>query len=297
MKKNLIFTTIFTILTLLIFINIDIVKQNAINSIFLWRDYVFPSLFIMFIIQDLLINYEASTYLNIILNNSFRKLFGLSKNGQLAFTLSLISGSPTNAYTIKELYSKKLICKEEANHLLEFSYFANPLFCFTMLLLIFNDKLLVLKLLICIYSGNFLYGIISKKTRFTSKENYSIKKASFGLILTNSIKKAMNTLIMILGSITFFMILGGVINVYMHNSILVNGVLEITAGLNALINYNSSMLIKEILAVIIISFGGLSVHSQIYCIISEENLSYIKFLKGRIIGTIISIIILLLLIN
>ena len=228
MKKNLLFTSFFTIFTILLFININLVKQSAINSIFMWRDYVFPSLFIMFIIQDLLINYDASTFLHFIFHNLFYKLFGLSENGTLAFILSLLSGSPTNAYTINELYSKNLICKNEANQLLGFSYFANPLFSYTMLMLIFNNQTITIKIIISLYLSNLIYAFATKKEYFTSKKDYICNKLNFGKLLTNSIKKSINTLIMILGSITFFMILSSILNIYFNNIVLINGIFEIT---------------------------------------------------------------------
>ena len=61
-----------------------------------------------------------------------------------------------------------------------------------------------------------------------------------------------------------------------------------TQGLNALINYNSSF--KELLAILFISFGGLSIHTQVKCILDEENISYKYFLKGRIMQTLIALL-------
>ena len=60
-----------------------------------------------------------------------------------------------------------------------------------------------------------------------------------------------------------------------------------TQGLNTLINYNSYF--KELLAILFISFGGLSIHTQVKCILDEENISYKYFLKGRIMQTLIAL--------
>ena len=51
--------------------------------------------------------------------------------------------------------------------------------------------------------------------------------------------------------------------------------------------------LKEILAIIFISFGGLSIHLQIKGIISDSNISYLKFLKYRLYQTIISVFVVL----
>ena len=48
--------------------------------------------------------------------------------------------------------------------------------------------------------------------------------------------------------------------------------------------------IKEIIAIAIISFGGLSIHTQIKAILEDTKIIYNFFLKGRIIHVIIGII-------
>lgn len=296
MKKNLLFVVIFTLFFTLVFVNKDVVVTAALNSFTLWQTKIFTNLFIAFVIQDVLINYNASFYINYVLNNLFSKIFGLSSSGQMVFTFALISGSPSNAYIISELIKTEKITTNEANHLLKFTYFANPLFLFTMLSFMFttNDSL---KIILACYLSNIILGIASKKEIFSN--NYINLKINpnFGKILTSAIKKSINTLIIILGSVSFFMILSAVLAVYFNSSpsqLALNGVFEITTGLNSLINFSASIELKKIIATAIISFGGLSIHSQVYAIISEVNLSYKNFLIGRLFGTIISVLIIIL---
>lgn len=295
MKKNLIFVLIFTFFLILIFINKEIVQINAVNSLILWQNKIFPSLFIMFVFQDLLISYNAAEFLNILLNNLFSKIFGLSTNGQMAFVLSLFSGSPSNAFILNELTENNKLSKKEANHILKFSYFANPLFLYTMLSLIFNDNT-PQKIIITLYISNILLGISLKRETFFSEKNLKINENNFGNVLTNAIKKSTNTLIMILGSVTFFMIISSLISSFFNNDLIlsmISGFFEITAGLNTLINLNITNNIKEIIATVIISFGGISIHSQVYSIIKSSNLSYLSFLKGRLYATIIAVLIII----
>ena len=62
-----------------------------------------------------------------------------------------------------------------------------------------------------------------------------------------------------------------------------------TMGLSLLSYLDISNFIKLIIATFIISFGGISIHLQIISIL--EDISYFKYLKGRIIGSIISCLI------
>ena len=63
--------------------------------------------------------------------------------------------------------------------------------------------------------------------------------------------------------------------------IFIKGILEMTQGLNSLINLNIKF--KEIIAIFFITFGGFSIHTQVKCILDEQGLNYKYFLKANMI--------------
>lgn len=264
MKKNIIYLTILGLL-ILIFKNYNIVLESSIIAVNLWLYKVFPFLFIMIIINDLLINLD------------FQSLF---KNTSIyIFIMSLLSGSPTSAVIICNLYKNNKITKNNANITLLFTYFANPLFLWTILNSIFNSEITSIKLILIHYISNLIiYFIVKKKLDKSITYNNKIN-----INISSSIKKAMTTTTMVLGTITFYLIISNILSL----NLLFKGLLEMTQGLNALINYNSYF--KELLAILFISFGGLSIHTQVKCILDEENISYKYFLKGRIMQTLIAL--------
>lgn len=264
MKKNIIYLTILGLL-ILIFKNYNIVLESSITAVNLWLYKVFPFLFIMIIINDLLINLD------------FQSLF---KNTSIyIFMMSLLSGSPTSAVIICNLYKNNKITKNNANITLLFTYFANPLFLWTILNSIFNSKITSIKLILIHYISNLIiYFIVKKKLDKSIAYNNKIN-----INISSSIKKAMTTTTMVLGAIAFYLIISNILSL----NLLFKGLLEMTQGLNALINYNSYF--KELLAILFISFGGLSIHTQVKCILDEENISYKYFLKGRIMQTLIAL--------
>ena len=67
--------------------------------------------------------------------------------------------------------------------------------------------------------------------------------------------------------------------------------LEITQGLNYLNVSNLNIYFKTIISSIFISFGGLSIHLQIFGILDNKKIRYIPYLINRIIHSIISVII------
>ena len=265
MKKILLYLTIF-ILILLIFFNYSVVLDSTIFAVNLWLYKVFPYLFIMIIINDILIC------------SDFQSLF---KNTSLyIFIMSLLSGTPTSAYIITNLYKLNKISKNNANITLLFTYFSNPLFLYTILNAIFLSKYIAIKLMLIHYLSNIIIFIIYNK-----KLDRSIKSFNkININITESIKKAMSTTSMVLGTITFYLVLSNVLNLNFY----LKGLLEMTQGLNNLINLSINF--KEIIAMIFISFGGFSIHTQVKCILDETDVEYKYYFLGRIYQTIIAVL-------
>lgn len=294
-KQNITIVTLFIIFLILVFLNIDIVVLSTIEASTIWLKKVFPTLFIMFIIQDFLINYNFDYYLNRLFGFLFKKIFHFNSGESTAFILSLIGGAPSNAFIITNMLSSNNLSIESANKLLYFTFFNNPLFLYSMLMLIFNNSYLTIKLILINYLTNFIIAFLFRKKANKEIIVKNVQGKNFGLILVNSIKKSINTTIMILGSITFFMVLSNILNNYIDNKYLalfIKMFLEVTQGLDFLSSLNFNSIIKEILTLITISFGGLSIHSQIYSLICDTKLKYSNFLKGRIFAIFISIILL-----
>lgn len=278
--KKIIILLFLTLFLLNIFRYNDIVTLSSLKALELWRVRLFPSLFIMFIVNDLIINTD---------------IFKIKNNNTLAFSLSLFSGTPTNAYIIKELYINNRISLNSANKLLLYTYFSNPLFLYNILSTIFN-KTIVFKIILIHYISNIIISFfIKKETTYNNRNETANLKVT--KILEQSIKKSINTLLMILGTVTFFMILSNLtvklfsLNIYLE--ILLKGLLEITQSLNELAAITLNLELKQLLALTIISFGGISIHMQVYSILNETKINYKFFLKGRIYQTLISILLLL----
>ena len=66
-------------------------------------------------------------------------------------------------------------------------------------------------------------------------------------------------------------------------SIFFKGILEMTQGLNSLINV--SIFAKAYIAMFFLAFQGLAIHTQVYYILQDNGLDYNYFLKGRILSS------------
>ena len=293
---NLLIIIINIIMFIEIILNNKIIYTTINTSIDIWLHTLIPSLFPFFIISDILIDYNIIYYIPNKIKYLLCKLFNITNSGLTVLLLSILSGFPSNARNTRTLYDKKLITKEEANHILMFTHFSNPLFILTTVGTIFlNNYELGVVILISHYLSNFILGLLLKNSYQISKNiNNTIKKdiPNIGTSITNSIKHALDTLFLIFGTLTIFLIISSIIinrlNLNNYNSMLLKGLLEITMGIKDLSMLNLSPLYKVIISTILISFGGLSVHMQVISQIINTNIKYKFFFRGRIYGTIIS---------
>lgn len=298
MKKysNLMIIIITFIFLILILLNREIVSYTIINSFNIWFNTLVPSMFPMFILSDILINYNFIEYIPNKISNIISKIFNINKTSVLILFISILSGFPGNANALLEAYNLKLISKEEVEHLLLFNHFPNPLFIiYTVGALYLNNSKLGIIILTNIYLSNLIIGIIYRKNNHPTNINYisNISKSqSFITVFTTSIKKSINTLLMISGTVTSFLIISTllcyILNINSITSAIIKGILEMTMGLNSLSNINININIKLILSSIFIAFGSISIHMQIISIL--KDISYLKYLKGRLLSTLVIVL-------
>lgn len=284
LKKSITLVLTFVFLILL-FKDPSISKESIAKSFSLWTNNLVPSLFPMIIINEILINYNFPSIICSIFYKPFNKIFKLSYNGTYLFIMSIFIGTPANAILLKNMLDKKMVQIQEINKLLYVCYFSNPLFLYNMLSLIFSNKKIVLFLLFSHYLANFItLFLIRNKYQSNTDNRIKIESISLSKLLPSAIKKAFNSLTVVLGVISFYLLISD----YFLNTTIFKGLLEITTGLNSLIINQSSS--KKILAIIIINFGGLSIFTQIKSILEDTNLNFINYFKGRILQIIISLL-------
>ena len=272
---------------ILIFIKKDIMYYTIYNTVILWFKNIVPNLLPMFIITSLII--ESNLIINIsnIFGKLFNKIFKCSNYGIFIYFLSLFTGSPSNAKYINDLVNNNLISNTLSDKLLLFTSNYNILLIYSLLTLYLN-KSISIKIISIIIMSNIIVGLIFRNINYIDlKTNYIKRKINISKI----IKDTLDTLLMILGTLIFFNIIINLLpikNMLLKN--ILNGFLEITTGLKGLEYLDISTNIKILLSTIYLSFGGLSIHTQIKSILPDTN--YTLFFKSRLYAVIISIILL-----
>ena len=298
--KNKIYNLIIIISSIIILLELLLSKTLVFDTISYslntWVSAIIPSLFPFFVISDILINYNITNYIPKFIKKTFNYLFNVSDNVITIFFLSLLSGFPSNARNARKMYDLGLITDKEASLALTFTHFSNPLFILGTVAVFFlgNEKLGII-ILFSHYLSNIFVGIIFRYFNNKSNTNYTIlnkKSQNFPSVLTNSIKSSIDTLLLILGTLTCFLILSSIIinrlNLNLYNSTILKGILEITMGIKSLSLLNISDIYKVVLSSMFISFGGLSVHMQVLSQLIDTKISYKYFFVGRVYQSIIS---------
>ena len=193
------------------------------------------------------------------------------------------------------MYDNNIIDANTASHTLVFTHFASPLFILGAVSYYFlHNETLGIIVLISHYIPNIILGIITRNnlinTNNQSKEKN--KDISFPKVFIKAIKNSIDTLLMILGILTCFMIISTLItNIFKFNpyiDAIIKGILEMTIGLKSISLLNIPNIYKVIISSMILSFGGLSVHMQILTFIEDTDISYKPFFIARIYHSILS---------
>ena len=294
----------FTILLLFLFVLIQILLNSNIymnciqDSIVFWKDRIVTTILPFLLLSEFLINYGFINVINILIGPFFKWLFNINSNVVYIFFMSLLSGFPSSAIYINNLYQNKLISYESANKALIICHFSNPLF-----IIGFIGNIIGIKygyyILIIHYLSTIIIGIIYRKHDNGIENINNLICNKFGTVLKNGIKKAIDNLLLVLGTIIFFNILNATLNFIelpTFLKILLNMFLELSNGVNYVIN-SFDIKLQCLFISMILSFGGLCVHFQIISILEESKIKYQNYLISRILQSLISGVLVLITFN
>ena len=273
-----------------------------------WKNNIFPSLFPFFVLSHILINYGFVEFVSELFKPIMLKCFKLKGVGAFVFIMSLVSGFPSNAKYVRELYLSGLINEYEGSKILTFTHFSNPLFILgTVSIMFLNNKEVGILILFCHYLGNIVIGFLFRNYYVSDTElsSFSFKKSilemhkkrissgkSFGGVVSEALLNGINTLFLIFGVVTFFLVVTTIIdnniNLPRYYQSILNGIFEMTQGLKYVSLLDIPLKIKGTLSVMFISFGGLSVHMQVISILSDTKIKYYPFFVARVIHGCVS---------
>lgn len=297
--KNILILLFFLFIFFNLFIIANDITISIKNACNIWFGSLIPSMLPFYIISDLLVNYGFIDIISYLFKTPIKILFGLNGNASFVIFFSMLTGFPSSAKYIKDLLEKNLISFEEANKLIRFTHFSNPLFIVNVIgSLIIKDKVLGIYILISHYLSNFIIGFLYRNQFVPeTKEVNFLNSKSLSEVLTTSFLNGFNSLLIVLGSLITFQILTKILyHYFVFNSyitLILESLLEITQGLFRLQTLNVLPNIKALLATSIISFGGFCIHLQVSSILADTKIKYQNYFLSRLIHALLASIILI----
>lgn len=298
MKKGLNFLIIIILLWIgtQIFLFSKEVMNTVIFSFDIWKNNIVPSLFPFFILSEFLIQFGFVEWISKFFSPIMNKLFKTSGKTAFIFIMSLLSGFPSNAKYTYELHKNGDIDDIEATKALLFTHFSNPLFIMGTVSLFLGSKHAGCLVLCAHYLSNIILGLLFRNSFCSSKidasnyrkeyQNRIQNRKRFGILLKDAIMNTINTLLMILGTVTVFLIITTIlnqnINININTQSFLNGIFEMTQGLKYISMTDMPIIRKSILSAMILSFGGLSVHMQVLSIIGDTKIKYQPYFCARL---------------
>lgn len=308
MKKNIktiLISSILTLLLILLLKESNTVIESVQFSLSIWVQNLIPSLFPFLIISFFLMNYGISDIFSECIKPFVTNILHLPASCGFTFIASVLSGFPSNAKFIKEQLDKKEISLEDANDLLAFCYFPSPLFVIgTIGIMLLGSKKIGIMMLFSYYLGSIILAYCIRKNKKGNFEKRNFRKCiqkvkqkinhseEFALVLKEAIASALNTLFLLLGIITIFLILTNlitkVLSITSFEKTALSSILEMTQGVKNISMLAISPFYQAILMLATISFGGCSIHCQIWSMMDQHKISYQKFLFARVLHIIFS---------
>ena len=272
----------------------------------LWLETVLPSLLPFTIGANILYATGVTGLAGKLFEPLTQFLWGVPGEGAFVLISGMLSGYPTGAVTVGDLRKNGDISKTEAQRLISFVNNAGPLFIIGAVGVgMFGNVYIGYFILTTHYISAIVVGFIFRfyKRSFASvvkKKKTKTKEASFksiGTILSQSVVKSMETMLLVGGFIILFRVVIEALNILGFFSLfpefasnIFSGAIELANGCEKLAD-SGTVKLSAIAVAVVISFGGFSVHTQSLAFISKTDISTVVYLLSKFLHAIIAAIV------
>lgn len=266
--------------------------QGIKDGMKLCASAVIPSLFPFLIVSQFTVESGMSDCLGTVFAKPTRLIFGLPGICSSVILMSLIGGYPVGARMTAQLIDSNKITVYQAKRLNLFCINAGPAFMIGTVgsIMLSSARAGVVLFLSCA-SACVILGIASRL--IMTEEKTDIKEGTVVVLkepvsaFTKSVSSSLYSMLSICAWVVIFSAAIGIITAHTEGvgSAVICAVLEVTSGVKLSAGFFSLPVIAAIL-----SFGGLSVHCQIYPYIEKSGLKIKHFLAARTVSACLSAI-------
>lgn len=284
MKKYI--TSIGTLTLLASFFYGDILFHSSKTVLVIWFEQLVPSLFFPMVCIKTLYKQH---YFNSLPALCFPALFKIDKTAWNIVLCTVFLGFPNSSIFIDKITQQGVLSAEDGKRLLCCCCFPAPGFVIiTCGIVLYNSiQIGIMLFVIQIASGLCLLFFTRHKPIICHALPHA--SSSFMNDLRSSLIETGVSLYMIGGYLLFFSNLTALFLIFFPSSpIYLQSLLEFSNGITYIYQSASSFEIKLIFSSFLLAFGGFCVHMQIMGMVEHIRLSYLTFLKYRILQGILS---------
>jgi hypothetical protein len=212
----------------------------------------------------------------------FCRMLGLGGGAVGAVAIGTIAGFPVGARMVAQAYGSGSLSKAEAERAVVIS--STPSLAFVVSGVgggMLGDTRVGLALYFSVLLASLLYGFVTRRKSVpTAHEGHKRQR----LDLTRSISSATASCLGIVVSVTLFSIITGILCEVIGNSVLLSLTLpfiEVSTACSRLCEMGGEL--SVILVAFALGFSGLSVHLQIRSALTDTDLGYSRFLRGKLV--------------
>lgn len=282
-----IFTLFLIYLLIYVFIFQNETKETIFNVIELWFTKVVIGILPVYVIGSLIMVFPLLSFLLFKVLKKL-KLFENQKAISL-FLISIIVGNPTSTILISNSYKNKEITLKQAKLIYGTCSYISPLF----LLRILGLKLASTIILSQIISTVIIYTFKANKEKLLITKQKKANNKKIDEVIFEIIDTSPNVLLKILAS----MLLISIIRIPFNQLSTSNfyhfflDLFEISTGLFDISKMTTTNITKLFMINSIVSLNGFAINLQIFYSLKKEKLTFVPYIKGRIINLVVSTII------
>lgn len=285
---NIIYITLFLLLTFCILTNSRLSLHYAFTGLELWFNNMIPTLLPFMILSGTLIRMGLTEGFTTLLYPFIKPLFRVSRNACYVMIMGFMCGFPMGANCVNDMYAHNKINHREAEYLLAFCNNIGPIYFVSFALPLIGCRQ-ILPCVLGMYGLPLLYGLLLRYTCFRdlqdknlpdTRQSYQTQHPSLFQALHEAIYGSMQSILMLGGYMVLF-------NLLMLVPHLLTGqaprflapILEITGGLKIL---GSA---QPLYSLIILPFGGCCCIAQTYTCIQDTKLSIRDYVLHKLLLT------------
>lgn len=280
---------------LLIVVKPDYFTSSARNGLTLFASSVLPALFPFFFCSLLLTEIGGVYALSKSLGKPFGKLFGSPNISAFPAFISIVSGYPAGASTLKNLYDSGYMNTDDVKRSLSFTSTSGPLFILgTVSGGVFGNQLIGVVILLSHYIATFLNGLVWRKKKIENHENF-LPNEKVDVNLGNVVSSSALAMLSVGGYIVVCNMLIDAIALLsidlppILSSILYGGI-EMTRG-TIFASKIMPLPLSVAIATAICTFGGLSVTLQSYSFLSSCGICFSDYIVRKLTQTAFAFVI------